>query len=111
MKYLTLKDRREIERLYGENVSPREIAVAVGVTTATIYREIKRGETGKLNGHYRPAYSAETAEWRIRRSVRNRGRKKAAQNSGKNNRESGAAVSEAEKHSGDMQKKQKNCPF
>lgn len=46
---LTLGKRREIERLYAEDMRPSEIARAVGVTTATIYRELKRGETGELD--------------------------------------------------------------
>ena len=59
---LTLADRREIERLYAADEKPSVIAAAVGVSVATIYRELKRGETGGLNGNYCPAYSAETAE-------------------------------------------------
>ncbi len=45
---LTLGKRLEIERLYNDDMRPSEIAAAVGVTTATIYRELKRGETGEL---------------------------------------------------------------
>ncbi len=63
---LTLGKRREIERLYAEDKRPSEIAEAVGVTTATIYRDLKRGETGELDEHFRPAYSAETAERAVR---------------------------------------------
>jgi len=74
---LTLGKRREIERLYNEDARPSEIAAAVGVTTATIYRELKRGETGELDEHFRPAYSAEAAERAVRLSIRNRGRRKA----------------------------------
>ena len=59
---LTLADRREIERLYAADEKPSVIAAAVGVSVATIYRELKRGETGGLNGNYCPAYSAEAAE-------------------------------------------------
>ena len=73
---LTLGKRREIERLYAEDMRPSEIARAVGVTTATIYRELKRGETGELDKHFRPAYSAEAAERAVRLSIRNRGREK-----------------------------------
>lgn len=65
---LTLGKRREIERLYNDDMRPSEIAAAVGVTTATIYRELKRGETGELDKHFRPAYSAERA---VRLSIRN----------------------------------------
>lgn len=40
---------------------------AVGVTTATIYRELKRGETGELDKHFRPAYSAVAAEREVQK--------------------------------------------
>jgi IS30 family transposase len=76
---LTLGKRKEIERLYAADTKPSEIAAAVGVTTATIYRELRRGETGELNEHYRPAYCAEVAERAVKSSIRNRGRRKAAQ--------------------------------
>lgn len=75
-KYLTLDDRREIERLYAADKKPSEIAEIIGVTPATIYRELKRGATGGLNDHFCPAYSAESAENAVRRSIRNRGRRK-----------------------------------
>lgn len=77
-RYLTIGQRREIERLHEADKSPSEIAAVVGVTVQTIYRELHRGETGELNTHYRPAYSAETAERAVRLSMRNKGRRKAA---------------------------------
>lgn len=77
--YLTLGKRKEIERLYAADKRPSEIADAVGVATATIYRELKRGETGELDEHYRPAYNAEVAERAVRSSMRKRGRRRATQ--------------------------------
>lgn len=74
--YLTLGQRREIEWLHAEDKTPSKIAEVVGVTAQTIYRELHRGETGKLNKHYRPAYSAEVAEKAVKLSMRNRGRRK-----------------------------------
>ncbi|MBR0063650.1 MAG: helix-turn-helix domain-containing protein, partial [Oscillospiraceae bacterium] len=56
--YLKIGQRREIELLYAADTAPSEIAEVVGVSTQTIYRELKRGETGELNEHFRPAYSA-----------------------------------------------------
>ncbi len=73
---LTIGQRREIERLNADGVWPREIAQAVGVTTATIYRELKRGDTGRLNRHYRPEYNAEAAEQDAQARIRQRGRRK-----------------------------------
>lgn len=75
--YLKIGQRREIERLYAADTAPSEIAEVVGVSTQTIYRELKRGETGELNEHFRPAYSAEVAERNVRLSMRNRGRRRA----------------------------------
>lgn len=84
-KCLTLEHRRKIEELYAADKKPQEIADVLGVTVATIYRELHRGETRdaesgeiKVNEHYLPAYDAETAEKRVRLSVRNRGRRRAA---------------------------------
>lgn len=77
-RYLTIGQRREIERLHEADKTPSEIAAVVGVTAQTIYRELHRGETGELNKHYRPAYSAEVAEKAVRLSMRNKGRRKTA---------------------------------
>lgn len=76
---LTLASRREIERLYSADKKPWEIAQSIGVSTSTIYRELKRGETGEFNTNFSPAYSAEIAEKVVRQSMRNRGRHKQAQ--------------------------------
>ena len=39
-KYITFADRREIAALYQANTRPADIAGRLGVTTATIYREL-----------------------------------------------------------------------
>lgn len=44
-KYLTFADRRRIAAWYQANERPADIADRLDVTTATIYRELKRGET------------------------------------------------------------------
>ena len=44
-KNLTLEQRQTIERLYAEDVSVYRIAEAIGVTAATVYRDLKRGAT------------------------------------------------------------------
>lgn len=72
---LTIGQRREIERLNADGVRPCEIVQAVGVTTATIYWEVKRGDTGQLNRHYRPEYNA-AAERNAQACIRQRGRRK-----------------------------------
>lgn len=75
-KCLTYSQRREIERLYTAGAAPAEIAKAIGVTVATVYRELHRGETGKLDAFYRPEYSADVAECALQSALRNRGRRK-----------------------------------
>ena len=47
-KHINFSDfsgRREIAALYQANARPADIAGRLGVTTAAIYRELKRGET------------------------------------------------------------------
>lgn len=53
--YMSLDDRRRIEALLSGNASRGEIARALNVHLATIYREIKRGSSGG-------SYSAEFAQ-------------------------------------------------
>ena len=77
-KNLTLEQRQTIERLYAEDVSVYRIAEAIGVTAATVYRDLKRGATGELDNNLNPAYSAELAQMRARKSLRRRGRRKSS---------------------------------
>lgn len=45
-KYLTFEDRQKIEAWHARGDRPVEIAARLGVHTATIYNELKRGYTG-----------------------------------------------------------------
>ena len=75
-KYITFSDRREIAALYQANERPADIAERLGVTTATIYRELKRGETGApiLDRNRRRAYNPVVAQQKVQASFRRRGR-------------------------------------
>lgn len=73
---LTFSQRKRIEKLYSENKRPCDIAKKIGVTTQTIYRELKRGATGGLDKNFRPVYAAELGEKNVKESMRRRGRKK-----------------------------------
>ena len=79
-KYITFSDRREISALYQANARPADIADRLGVTTATIYRELKRGETvGEggapvINRNQRRAYNPVVAQQRVQENFRRRGR-------------------------------------
>ena len=59
-KSLNFNDRKVIEEKVAAGARPCEIAAAVGVHVATIYRELKRGTVGSK-------YNAEKAQCKILR--------------------------------------------
>ena len=75
-KLLTHDDRKTIERMYAAGAKPHLIAEAVGSTLATVYRELQRGAPDVQDSDYRPMYSAEIAEERVRLNMSNRGRRR-----------------------------------
>ena len=81
MKMLTLEDRKELERLWSENVPPVKVAAALDISLCTVYTELKRGQTTDgegepvLDKNFRPAYSAERGQAVYQRNLRNRGRR------------------------------------
>ena len=60
--YLTLEQRREIERMYAEGERVVDIAARLKRSAAAIYEELKRGYTGEFDGYARPKYSADLAQ-------------------------------------------------
>lgn len=58
--------------LNGDRVA--DIADGLGVTAATVYRELKRGETGGLDRNQRRAYSPVLAQQRVQESFKRRGK-------------------------------------
>ena len=74
-KYLTLADRIKLERLYSNGDRPQDIADAIGVHVATVYKELKRGDTGELDRNMRQGYSAELAQRRLQENFKCRGRR------------------------------------
>ena len=50
-RYIDFRDRKEISTRYLNGDRVADIADGLGVTTATVYRELKRGETGGLDRH------------------------------------------------------------
>lgn len=76
MKKLTLEDRRKIEKMWGKNASPAEIASELKICQATVYVELKRGDTGELDKNFRPGYNAERGQTVYLANLRNRGRRK-----------------------------------
>ena len=79
-KLLSYEDRKKIEEMYSAGARALDIGNRLGVHTATIYRELERGYTGKTDKNYRPGYSADVAERNYQENIKRRGCKKAAAN-------------------------------
>ena len=73
-RYLTHDDRLLIEKLYAHGITPSSIAGVVGVSLATIYRELPRGYTGKRYPGGRKVYSADLAQQTTDQNIKRRGR-------------------------------------
>lgn len=71
--YLTLEQRREIERMYAEGERVVDIASRLGRGVATIYEELKRGYTGEFDSYARQKYSADLAQATVQENFRRRG--------------------------------------
>ena len=74
-RYLTLADRETLEALYLKGERVQDIADSIGVHVATVYKELKRGETGGLDCNMRKEYSATLAQRRLAENFRKRGRR------------------------------------
>ena len=74
-RYLTLGDREALESHYLKGERPQDIADALGVHVATIYKELKRGDTGDIDRNMRQGYSAKLAQLRLQKNFKCRGRK------------------------------------
>lgn len=79
-KQLIFAERREIERMYNNEVRVAEIAEHLGRTSAAIYAELKRGYTGKLDANMKRAYSAELGQAVSQRNRIRCGRRRDAAN-------------------------------
>lgn len=76
-RYLTLADREKLARLYLRGDRPQDIANTLGVHVATIYKELKRGDTGTMDKNMRQGYSATLAQRRLYENMKRRGHSKA----------------------------------
>ena len=71
--YLTMEQRREIERMYAEGARVVDIAAKLRRGTTTIYAELKRGFTNEAGGNTLPQYSAAKAQANTHASIKHRG--------------------------------------
>lgn len=75
-KYIKYADRLKIAKLYDMEMSVEDIAKEIGCHFSTIYAELSRGYTGKLNKYGRLEYSPDLAQKNIRASIARRGNRK-----------------------------------
>lgn len=64
-KHLTLQDREKLEALYLDGYAVEKIAEKLGFHRATIYAELKRGDTGQMDCNGRMGYSATLGQQKI----------------------------------------------
>ena len=81
-RYIDFRDRKEISTRYLNGDRVADIADGLGVTTATVYRELKRGETGGLDRNLRKAYNPVLAQQRVQASFKRRGKPAAVSSQG-----------------------------
>ena len=77
-RYLTFEDRKQIERLWSEGATPKEIACTLGVHFTTVYDELKRGDTGQVYADFRNVYDASLAQQTVKDSLKRKGRHRQA---------------------------------
>ena len=68
--YLTLEQRRKIEKMYAAGMRVVDIASSLKRSPAAIYEELKRGNTGKLDRYSLPQYNAEIAQATAQKNFR-----------------------------------------
>ena len=61
-KYLDFQDRKKIAKMYQEEARVLDIAYKIGCHPATIYEELRPGDTGKLDKNQRPEYDPRLAQ-------------------------------------------------
>ena len=66
-------NRKKIAALYAKGMSISDISDEVGVALRTLYVELKRGATGKLDQNQRPAYDPVLAQRTYQENIRRRG--------------------------------------
>lgn len=76
---IEFKDRKAIAVMYANGVRAAEIAERIGVSSTTVYAELKRGQDGvTLDKNLRFKYDPVLAQKRVQEGLRRRGRKKGA---------------------------------
>lgn len=75
--FRSIEDRQNIEKMWNEGNTPKELAEKLGKSQAVIYTELARGQDGTRLPDQRLRYSAALAQRRVQQSLERRGRKAA----------------------------------
>ena len=74
-KTIEFDDRKTIAVMYGDGARAADIAERIGVSRASIYTELRRGQDGvTLDKNFRPVYDPALAQKRVQEGLRRRGR-------------------------------------
>lgn len=73
---LTLSDRKVIAKRWADGDSAAAIASGLGFSIGTIYAELERGGTGKLDKNSRPQYDPAKGQAAYQANLRKRGNRK-----------------------------------
>lgn len=73
-KYITYQERQRISARYLNDERVADIAAALGLSLTSVYRELKRGETGSLDRNQRMAYDPTLAQRRTQENLKRRGK-------------------------------------
>lgn len=77
-RYITMEDRYNIAKWYLQGDRPCDMAERIGVHTATVYNELRRGHTGELDKNQRPEYDPVLAQQVVQENFKKRGRRPAS---------------------------------
>lgn len=72
-KYLILTERQKMAEMYKNGDRIADIAQALEVNSGTVYNELKRGFTGRLDINQRREYDPELGQRRAMEGLRKRG--------------------------------------
>lgn len=73
-RHMDLKDREKLQSMYNEGKSAEKIAAELKVHRSTVYNELHRGETGRMDSNGRMGYSAMIAQEKVYLRYKNRKR-------------------------------------
>ncbi len=74
--FKTLEDRKEIEALWQDGRTVKEISTSLDKSMTVVYKELSRGRDGTRLPDQRLRYSAELAQLRVQQSLERRGKKR-----------------------------------